>query len=161
MDLGASAAFVSEHAERAISTTPPRNSQAKFLDSQLVKGIVISGLSLFAAVFSSYLYALTLNLSLEQAQTFAFAAWIIGHIVLAYVSRSEVEPLTKIGIFSNKIVNLWAIAAVSFLLIAVAIPSIGERLKVSFLGIDQLMIILGLSLPFIAWLEVRKFKSSC
>ena len=60
----------------------------------MIRGIAISGLSLFAAVFFSYFYALWwLNLPLEQARTFAFAAWIIGHIILAFVLRSENEPL--------------------------------------------------------------------
>jgi P-type Ca2+ transporter type 2C len=124
MDLGASVAFVSERAEYTTYTRPPRNIKTKFLNSQMIIGIAISGASLFAAVSFSYFYALWwLNLSLEQARTFAFAAWIIGHIILAFVLRSENEPLISIG-FSNKIMNLWAIAASAFLLIAIVVPQL-------------------------------------
>jgi P-type Ca2+ transporter type 2C len=157
MDLGASAAFVSEKAERTIYTRPPRNPKTRFLNSQMIRGIAISGLSLFAAVSFSYFYALWwLHLPLELARTFAFAAWIMGHIILAFVSRSEVVPLASIGLFSNKIMNMWAIAVSAFMLIVIAVPHLGFHLKIAPLTFTQLSIILGICLLFIPWQEVRK-----
>jgi Ca2+-transporting ATPase len=145
-----------ESAEHTIYTRPPRNPETKFLNSQMVIGIAISGLSLFTAVSLSYFYALCSHLPLEQARTFAFAAWIIGHIVLAFVSRSDVVPRFSVGLFSNKIMDLWALAVSTFLLIAIVIPTLGVHLKISSLTINQMSIILGICLLFIAWQEVWK-----
>jgi len=157
MDLAASAGFVAEPAEKMIYSRPPRNPKEKFLNSQMVKGILISGSSLFLAVTISYFYARWQNLSIIQTQTFAFTAWLIGHIILAFVSRSEKDPLFKLGIFSNKIMNLWAVAVLTFLLIIIEIPDLGSHLKLSFLSISQLGFILGISFLTISWQEFRKF----
>jgi hypothetical protein len=55
--------------------------------------------------------------------------------------------------------NLWAIAASAFLLIAIVVPQLGAHLKISSLSFDQLSIISGISLLFIVWQEVSKILS--
>lgn len=97
MDLAASAGFVAEPAERSIYE--PR--KAKLFDRGMLAGIGLSGLSLFAAVFGCYYLALSRGLPVAEAQTYAFAAWIMGHIFLAFVSRSSREPLISLGLFTN------------------------------------------------------------
>jgi len=156
MDLAASAGFVAEPAEKTIYTRPPRNPKETFLDSRMIKGILVSGLSLFVAVSISYLYARFQNLSLIQTQTFAFSTWIIGHIILAFVSRSEREPLFSLGFLSNKIMNLWAVTAFTFLLIVIGMPAVGSHFKLSSMSISQLSFTFGISFLAISWQEFRK-----
>jgi len=156
MDLAASAGFVSEPAEGGIYSRKPRNPKAKFPDSRMIFEIAVSAASLFAAVMVSYFYASWQNLSVVETQTFAFSAWIMGHIILAFVSRSEKEPLYALGPFSNRLMDVWAVLAFSFLLIAVTVPSLGSQLKLSTLTAAQLGLIFVFSFVAIVWREIAK-----
>ena len=51
MDLGASAAFIAEKAERDIMRNPPRDPRDPFLDRRMVASIFASSAGLFVAVF--------------------------------------------------------------------------------------------------------------
>jgi len=159
MDLAASSGFVAEPAEKTIYQRSPRHQKEKFLNAKMLKNIALSGVSLFVAVMIPYGYALRQGLPLVQAQTIAFSAWIIGHILLAFVSRSEHEPLSSLGIFSNKAINLWAFSAFAFLLLATQIPALGTRLKLHPVSIAQLGLIFLVSFLAIFWREIVKLLS--
>jgi Ca2+-transporting ATPase len=163
MDLAASAGFVTEPAEGTIYRRRPRDPKAKFPDSRMIIEIAVSAASLFAAVMLSYFYARwQYPLEIETQQTFAFSAWIMGHVILAFVSRSENEPLYILGPLSNKVMDAWAVLAFSFLLVAVNVPSVGLQLRLSTLTVSQLGLIFGFALLTIVWREIAKlllFKS--
>lgn len=156
MDLAASAGFVTEPAEKTIYNRAPRKPKAKFPDSKMIRDIAVSGASLFTAVMLAYFYARWQNLPVAETQTFAFSAWIMGHIILAFVTRSEKEPLYVLGPISNRVMDLWAILAFAFLLIAVSVPSLGLQLKLSTLTASQFALIFVFALIGIAWQEIAK-----
>jgi Ca2+-transporting ATPase len=157
MDLAASAGFVSEPAEKSIYKRPPRDPKEKFINGQMLRGITVSSLSLFAAVAVCYFYAkLWLHLEDVQVQTFAFTAWIIGHIMLALVSRSEKEPLIKLGVFSNKAMIVWAAVAMILLFLVVGIPAASGYFKLSAITAGQVGLIFGICFVCTFWQELRK-----
>jgi Ca2+-transporting ATPase len=156
MDLAASAGFVTEPAEKTIYSRAPRNPRARFPDSRMIRDIAVSAASLFAVVMLSYFYARWQNLSGIETQTFAFSGWIMGHVVLAFVSRSETEPLHILGPLSNRVMDIWAVLAFSFLLVAVNVPFVGLQLKLSTLTPSQLGLIFAFALLTIVWLEIAK-----
>jgi Ca2+-transporting ATPase len=149
MDLAASAGFVAEPAERSIYE-PERNK--KLFDRSMISGIALSGLSLFAAVFGSYYYALSRGFPVAEAQTFAFTAWILGHIFLAFVSRSEREPLISLGPLKNKAMDVWAVVAFAFLFAVVFTP-LGSIIKVTSLAPAQVLLIAAVAFVAIFWQE--------
>lgn len=159
MDLAASAGFVSEPAERTIFYSTPKLRGSKFLGRPMISGILISGFSLFAAVMVVYLFAISSGFSLVLSQSFAFTAWIIGHLVLAFASRSEKEPLFSLGFFSNRLMNFWALAVVGFLLLVNFVPFVGVQLKLVPLSLPQLLIVFVIALVCIGWRELVKFFS--
>ena len=122
MDLAASAGFVAEAKEKNIYSRPPRNPKENIFNNQVIKDFLTKGIVLFVAVISVYFYAQSQNLNLRETQTYAFSAWIFGHIFLAYISRSDKESIFSLGIFANKIINLWAVAAIIFLILGIYIP---------------------------------------
>jgi Ca2+-transporting ATPase len=156
MDLAASAGFVTEPAEKAIYSRAPRKPKARFPDSRMIRDIAVSAACLFAAVMLSYFYASWQNLSQIETQTFAFSGWITGHVILAFVSRSEKEPLYILGPLSNRVMDIWAFLAFSFLLVAVNVPLVGLQLKLSVLMPSQLGLIFAFALLTIIWLEILK-----
>jgi len=160
MDLAASSGFVAEPAETTIYRRPPRRPGAKFLDASLVKNIMISGGSLFLAVMIPYGYALAKGWPQVRARTVAFSAWIIGHVLLAFVSRSRKQPLSSLGVFSNKAIDAWAVCAFAFLLLATQIPALAGLLKLQPIPPAQLGIVFAVAFLAIFWREAVKVFSA-
>jgi Ca2+-transporting ATPase len=130
MDLGASASFVAEPAEPSIDRRPPRDPRVPFLDAGMVRGIAWGGASLWAAVFFPYWVSLHGDIPLAMARTYAFSAWMIGHVLLAFFSRSAHDPLYRIGLLTNRVLLAWTAGALGFLATAILVPPVGERLNV-------------------------------
>ena len=103
-----------------------------------------------------YFYALSQNIDLRQAQTYAFSAWIFAHIFLAYVSRSDKESVFNIGIFKNIIINIWAIGAIAFLLGAVYIPFLHDKFNLVAINPIQLILIALTTAIVVGTLEIKK-----
>jgi Ca2+-transporting ATPase len=157
MDLAASAGFVGEPIEKTIYNRPPRNPKAKLFDAKLISEIFIGGITLFVAVMASYFYARSHDANIVHMQTFAFTAWIIGHMVLAFVSRSNKIPLSKLGIFSNKTMDWWLVSVVVFLFIILGIPKINADLKLAAITLGEFGLIFLMTTLIISWLEWRKY----
>jgi Ca2+-transporting ATPase len=128
MDLGASASFVAEPAEPSIDRRPPRDPRIPFLDGSMITGIAAGGVALWVAVFGTYGASLRL-VDPALARTYAFSAWMIGHVLLALFSRSAHDPLYRIGPFSNRVLLLWMAGALGFLAAALLVPAAGEHLN--------------------------------
>ncbi len=156
MDLAASAGFVAEPREKNIYSRPPRNPKENIMNNRVIKDILIKGAVLFGAVISVYLYARSQNLSLVQSQTFAFAAWIFGHIVLAFISRSDNESIFSLGFFTNKVMNLWATAAITFLVVGIYLPFLNERFNLVAINFIQLISVALAMIVIVGFLELRK-----
>jgi Ca2+-transporting ATPase len=156
MDLAASAGFVAEPKEKNIYSRPPRNPKENMFDNQVIKDILTRGFLMFAGVTSVYFYALSQDLNLRETQTFAFSAWIFGHIILAYVSRSDKESIFSLGIFSNKIINIWAAGAIAFLILGIYLPFLNDRFNLATIDIVQLILIAFVMAFIIGLLELKK-----
>ena len=159
MDLAAAAGFVAEPKEKNIYTRPPRNPGEKVLSSRVIADIFTKGTALFFAVLGAYFYARHLGLGLPETQTFAFSAWIFGHIFLAIVSRSSTEPVFSIGVFTNPVINIWAVGATAFLFLAVFVPAVGERFNLVPIKLDQMLEIAVAAFIIIGALEIKKYFS--
>ena len=157
MDLAASSGFVAEGFESDLMSRPPRNPSMKFLDRGTLTGIFASALSLFVAVSFCYLTAYYRSGDLVYAQTVAFSAWIVSHILLAFVRRSEKEPLLKRGLFSNRVMVLWAISAVGLLLAVVYVPFLQGLVKVTALGWFDWATVIVASVVATIWIEAAKY----
>jgi len=156
MDLAASVGFVAEAKEKNIYSRPPRNPKEKVINSHTIKDILIKGATLFLAVTFVYFYARFKNLSLAQSQTFAFAAWMLGHVALAFICRSDKESIFSLGIFTNKIIDLWAGAAAVFLILGIYFPFLNTKLNLSAIKFSQLISIALAVTLFVGSLELRK-----
>jgi Ca2+-transporting ATPase len=96
----------------------------------MISGIAAGGFALWVAVFAPYWVTLAENVPLPMAQTYAFSAWMIGHVLLALFSRSARDPLYRIGLFSNRVLLVWMAGALGFLAAALLVPAVGQHLNV-------------------------------
>ena len=154
MDLAASASFVVETSESDVMAKKPRDPGEKFIDVKMQLGIILGGISLIIAVLS--VYFMSYYQGQAQAQTMAFATWMIGHIFLAFNMRTERDSLFKIGLFSNKIIVLWAFLAVLFIITIIYIPIFQVAFKVIPLTIGNWLLILGIAFISTFWMELLK-----
>jgi len=157
MDLAASMGFVSEPPEKDIYFRKPRNPKLPIFNKELLKDIFAKGVSLFLAVMIAYFWALSQKLSFREIQTFAFSAWMVGHIALAFVSRSDKENLFSQGIFTNRLINLWAISVFGFLILGIYFPTVAERFNLVPIGIAQFFSIILITNLLIGILEIKKY----
>ncbi len=156
MDLAASATFVAEPEESGTMTKPPVNPKEKFMNRSMLSGISIGALSLFAAVTTNFLVVWFTTQNLTQAQTLAFATWMLGHILLALNFRSEKEPLVKLGFFSNKVMVLWALVVTATLIVGTSLPIVHDALKITYLSPSDWALVIGVSFAATFWMELRK-----
>lgn len=156
MDLAASAGFVAEPKESDVYHRPPRNPREDVFNAKLVKRIFLNGVTLFCAVMVAYFYARYRGFSFGQTQTLAFSAWIFGHVMLAFVSRSERESVLSMGLFRNGVINAWALSAFIFLILGIYLPFLRERFHLAFVRPAELLTVGLVTLFIVGLLEVRK-----
>jgi Ca2+-transporting ATPase len=156
MDLAASATFVAEPEESGTMTKPPIDPNEKFMNRTMQKSLFIGALSLFAAVSICFLYTWSQTQNIAQAQTMAFATWMLGHIFLALNFRSEKEPLEKLGLLSNKIMVVWALVVVVTLLLGTSLPFVHDSLKITNLSLSDWALVIGVSFAATFWMELKK-----
>jgi Ca2+-transporting ATPase len=160
MDLAASAGFVAEPAEGDIRTRRPEAMSTNILDAPQLKDLFVKSVFLFVPVIAAYGYAMTSGMTVDQQGSLAFLAWMVGHVALAFVSRSDRQPLASVGVFSNKVVNIWALATAVFLAVSFGVPGIAMRLDLSALPIRTALVTPLLVVAWMSLLEARKHVSS-
>ena len=150
---------VAEPKERDIYTRPPRDPKKKMFDNRMLANVFVKGIMLFLAVMVVYFYTKGIGLSAIEVQTYAFSAWMFGYIALAFVSRSDRKPISVIGIFSNRVIDLWAVVSVAFLLAVVYVPFLRSGFNLAALGIGGLALVGLVSVAIVGLLEVKKYLS--
>ena len=159
MDLAASATFVAEPEEAGLMNKPPNNPNEKFLNKNMLTSTALGALSLFAAVTTTYLFTWYQNpasSALEHAQTVAFATWMLGHILLALNLRSDKEPLSKLGVLSNKVMLLWASIVIATLLIGTNVMGIANSLRITGLTFADWALVIVVAFTATFWIELKK-----
>lgn len=156
MDLGASTSFTAEPPESDIMKRPPRKGVQRFLDKSMVFGIFSGGFTLGLAVLIAYMWSLNTGSDPNHSQSVAFVTWMIGHLVLALIMRSEREPLFSLGLFSNKVMLLWIASAAVFLALTQVVPFLSKLLHLEPISFTDWIIVLLCSLIIPLWIEIRK-----
>ena len=81
---------------------------------------------------------------------------MIWHIFLAFNFRSEKEPLIKLGLFSNRVMILWALIAVAMLLLGTNLPFVNGALRVTSLSAWNWGLVVGVAFVATFWMELKK-----
>jgi Ca2+-transporting ATPase len=156
MDLAASSGFVAEGMEPDIMKRPPRDPKERILNRKMLTRIFIGAACLFVAVSVCYVFTYYTTGNTVYAQTVAFAAWILSHIFLAFNTRSETEPLVKRGLFSNRVMVSWSVAAVVMLVVVTVVPGLQTLVRTTSLGLGDWLLVLVASFVATFWIEVAK-----
>lgn len=156
MDLAASAGFVSEPQEKDIYLRAPRSKNEDVINTPAVIDIFTKGILLFACVMAVYFYARSMGYGFVVTQTYAFSAWIFAHIAMAYVSRSDRQPLASTGLFTNSVINAWGALAIAFLLCAVYVPVLSRQFNLTPIPVATMATIAVFVWILVGLTELRK-----
>jgi Ca2+-transporting ATPase len=160
MDVAASAAFISERPEGDLMHRLPRDPRTPFLDRALVSSLFGGAAGLFAAVSFVYLLTWYSGAGATTAHTAAFVTWLVGHVLLAFNFRTEREPVLRLGLFSNRVMLVWAGATLCFVLVVTQVPVVQTAINTTALSPTTWALILVASVVGTCWIEVVKWVRS-
>lgn len=156
MDLAASAGYVAEPIENDAYGDFKDQVKQGVLGKKSVIDIIIKSSVLFLTVIGVYTFALSQNYGQLESQTLAFAAWVFSHIFLAFVSRSDRQSIFSVGLFKNKIIDVWGLGAVALLLLGVYLPTLQGRLNLTYVSIWQIFSVMIFALFMASIVEIKK-----
>ena len=120
-----------EKGEPDIMKQPPRKKSESIINKSMKINILVQSLAIFAAVFTSFVLGLTVffkdaEVPIEGARTMAFATLILAELFRAYGARSEHISVFKLGVFSNKFMNISVAGSIGLLLAVIYIPGVNS-----------------------------------
>jgi len=122
----------------------------------MIKTLILSALSLFAAVTTTYMFAWYPTQNIPYARTVAFVTWMFGHIFLAFNMRSDHKPISKERLLSNKVMLAWAFLAVAVLSLSVIVPFIQSSLQITNLNLQSWVLAILVAFLSTFWMEIKK-----
>ena len=159
-----------EKGEEGLMKLPPRKKNESILGGSVKVQILIQALAIFVTVFVSFIVSLTSEgtfffgdcvSKLTGARTVAFATLILAELFRAYSCRSERSSVFKVGLFSNKFMNISVLVSIILLFAVIYIPGVNSLFDNVALNPTAWLMILPLSLvPFAAGEIFKLIKNS-
>ena len=145
-------ALGTEKGDPDIMDRKPRPKNEPIINRFMQMGILIQTIAITGVTLTAYF--LGLNLHPEQpefAEAMAFVTLSLSELVRAFTARSEYYPLLKIGIFSNRNMNLAILLSGALIFAVIYIPFFNPIFNTVPLGWQQWEVLLPLLLvPSIA-----------
>jgi Ca2+-transporting ATPase len=147
-----------EKGDPDVMEQPPRPPQEPIINRRMRLGIGIQTVAITAVTLTAYLVGLRLHPeSPKLAETMAFVTLSFSELLRAYTARSERYPLLKVGVFTNRNMNLAVISSLVLLLAVVYIPFLNPVFDTVPLSWTQWEVVLPLLLVPAVVAEVTKW----
>ncbi len=137
---------------------PPRPPSEPIINRMMRIGLVVQTIAITCVSLAAYLIGLYVHPQHpEFAETMAFVTLSLSELPVAYTARSERYPLIKVGIFSNRNMNLAVLSSTLLLLAVVYVPFLQPIFNTVALGWSQWELVIPfIFIPAIA-AEVAKY----
>ncbi len=154
-------ALGTEKGDPDIMTQPPRPPKENIINKYMRIGILIQTIAITAVTLGAYYIGRIVDPQhYAYAETMAFVTLSCSELLRAFTARSEYYPIMKVGLFSNKWMNIAVLSSLVLILAVVYIPGLNMVFDTLPLGWAQWSEILPLLLiPSIA-AEATKFLFS-
>ncbi len=146
-----------EKGDPDIMERPPRPPSEPIINRLMRVGIIVQTLAITTVTLIAYRLGLRMYPGQpEVAETMAFVTLSFSELLRAFTARSELYPILKIGLFSNRSMN-WAVTSSMLLLLAVVyLPFLQPVFDTASLGWVQWRILLPLLIVPALAAEVTK-----
>lgn len=139
-------ALGTEKGDPDIMEQKPRPAKEPIINRSMLVGVITQTIAIAGVTLFAFFNALQLGHDLIYAETMAFATLSISELVRAYTARSERYPLVKIGIFSNKWMNLAVLSSLVLVLAVLYVPFLQGIFQTTTLGLAEWELVLPLLL---------------
>jgi Ca2+-transporting ATPase len=134
-----------EKGDPDIMNQPPRPPQEPIINRIMRLGIGVQ--TVFITAVTLIAYVVGLNAYPENTQlaaTMAFVTLSFSELLRAFTARSEYYPIFKIGIFSNRSMNIAVVSSLLLLLAVIYAPFLQPIFDTQPLGLEQWRVVLPL-----------------
>ena len=165
-----------EKAEPGIMKVPPRSKHEPIINKSMMRHIAMQSIGLFVAVATSFIVALMMTNNgstfffsgalaeigvkgvhpIDVARTVAFATLILAELFRAFAARSESISVFKLGLFSNRMMNIAVGISLVLLVAVIYIPGVNTIFNNVALNPMAWLIILPLAIVPFAVSEISK-----
>ncbi|MBN2015523.1 cation-transporting P-type ATPase [Candidatus Dojkabacteria bacterium] len=145
-----------EPIERNILKLPPKIFQKPILDLELKLFTLIIGWIDDIALIGLFVYYYVNGFDIEFIRTMIFAALTIDSLFFVYACKSLREPLWKIRILNNKLLNISFIIGAILLVSAIYLPPLQTLLQTVPLSFNYWIVLIGVGLLDLLALEITK-----
>jgi Ca2+-transporting ATPase len=170
-----------EKGDPDIMSRPPRRKNEPIINGVMGLGITIQTIAKTSAVLLAYGVGLTWSLlaggvlpaganpltyllsydwrglDVQTAETMAFVTLSLCELFRAYTVRGEYASLFRIGVFSNRWMQLAVGTSIGLLLLVCSVPFLQTVFNTHFLSVREWSVVLGLSLVPATAEEITKF----
>ncbi len=129
-------ALGTEKGDPDIMDQKPRPTREPIINRFMQMGVVIQTIAITATTLVAYAIGLTHH-DPRFAETMAFVTLCLSELLRAYTARSERYPLLKIGVFTNKWMNLAVLVSVGLVLMVVYVPFFNDIFNTLPLGLAE------------------------
>jgi Ca2+-transporting ATPase len=117
---------------------PPRPPDEPVVDSGMRGGIAVQTVAITVATLGAFLLGKQwFPGDLAAAQTMAFATLATSELLRAYTARSERYSVFRIGIWSNKYMQMSIAASIALLLAVIYVPFLDSIFNTTPLGLRE------------------------
>ena len=149
-------ALAFEPAERGVLQRPPRRPGGGVLDRIMWERVVLAGLVMGAGMLIMFRWELDTTGSLIKAQTVALTTMVVFQVFQAGNSRSETESVLRRSPFSNKLLFVATIAALSIHVAALYLPPTQYVLRVEPIDLGSWLRIVVIATSILVAMELDK-----
>jgi len=151
-------ALGTEKGDPDIMKHPPRPPREPIINRFMQTGIAVQTIADTAVTLFAYFLGLKLHPETpEFAETMAFVTLSISELLRAFTARSERYPVLKVGVFSNRFMNLAVSSSFVLLMGVIYIPFLNDIFNTIPLGWAQWQVILPLLLIPALTAETMKY----
>jgi Ca2+-transporting ATPase len=139
-------ALGTEKGDPDIMEQSPRPPKEPIINRFMLYGIAFQTVAITSVSLIAFWIGTTTPGHANFAQTMAFVTLSVSELLRAYTARSEYYPLIKIGIFSNRWMNLAVLSSLVLILVVVYVPFLQVIFGTEPLGWAQWAVIIPLLL---------------
>lgn len=134
-----------EKGDPDIMDRPPRPPSEPIINRRMQIGIVVQTVAITAITLIAYRIGLARYPGQpEMAESMAFVALSFSELLRAFTARSEIYPILKLGLFSNRTMNWAVVSSIVLLLAVIYVPFLQPIFDTAPLGWQQWQILLPL-----------------
>ncbi len=155
-------ALGTEKKEPGLMEDPPRNPSEPIINTGMMINIAVQALVMTAAVLFSFWLGcqrgggMLTEIGLATGRTYAFVTLIACELLRAYSARSEKYSIFKIGIFSNRNMNMATLLSFGLLLVVMVVPTFRDIFNLTQFHLHDWDVVLLIAIMPLVFGEITK-----